>query len=101
MTPQPGGRLRFLDRQGGNLDGFAVEDPELGLTALRSPHDPQPSLVVTGGRVTELDGVPEADFVSIDTYTARNGLDLSVADEAMALPDVAFARLLVDPAVPR
>ena len=97
----PVGRIRFMDRQRVNLDGFAIEDPELGLTALRSPHDPPPSLVVTDGRVTELDGVAEADFDSIDTYIARHGLDLSVADEVMALSDVAFARLLVDPAVPR
>lgn len=98
---EPVGRIRFMDRQRVNLDGFAVENPELGLTALCSPHDPRPSLVVTGGRVTELDGVPEAEFDSIDAYIARHGLDLSVADEAMALSDVAFARLLVDPAVPR
>ena len=98
---EPVGRIRFMDRQRVNLDGFAVENPELGLTALCSPHDPQPSLVVTDGRVTELDGVPEAEFDSIDAYIARHGLDLSVADEAMALSDVAFARLLVDPAVPR
>jgi len=102
MTAQdPVGRIRFMDRQRVNLDGFAVENPELGLTALRSPHDPESSLVVTDGRVTELDGVPEAEFDSIDTYIARHGLDLSVADEVMALSDVAFARLLVDPAVPR
>ena len=97
----PIGRIRFMDRQRVNLDGFAIEDPELGLTALRSPHDPEPSLVVAAGRVAELDGVPEAEFDSIDTYIARHGLDLDVAAEAMALSDVAFARLLVDPAVPR
>src|SRR5689334_5158461 len=101
MTAEPVGRIRFMDRQRVNLDGFAVENPELGLTALRSPNDPEPSLVVTDGRVTELDGVPEAEFDSIDAYIARHGVDLSVADEAMALSDVAFARLLVDPAVPR
>ena len=95
------GRIRFMDRQRVNLDGFAVEDAELGLTALRSPHDPEPGLVITGGRVAELDGVPEPGFDSIDTYIARHGLDLSVAPEVMALSDVAFARLLVDPAVPR
>ena len=100
-APEPVGRVRFMDRQRVNLDGFAIEDPELGLTALRSPNDPAPSLVVTDGRVTELDGVPEAEFDSIDTYIARHGLDLSVAGEAMTLSDVAFARLLVDPAVPR
>jgi len=68
--PAPVGRIRFMDRQRVNLDGFAIEDPELGLTALRSPYDPEPSLVVSGGRVTELDGVPEAEFDSIDTYIA-------------------------------
>ena len=39
---QPVGRIRFMDQQRVNLDGFAVEDPELGLVALRSPHDPEP-----------------------------------------------------------
>ena len=58
--PAPVGRIRFMDRQRVNLDGFAIEDPELGLTALRSPYDPEPGLVVSGGRVTDLDGVPEA-----------------------------------------
>ncbi len=90
-----------MDRQRVNLDGFAVENAELGLTALRSPHDPEPSLVVRDGRVVELDGVPEAEFDSIDTYIARHGLDLDVAAEVMAVPDVEFARRLVDPAVPR
>ncbi len=97
----PVGRIRFMDAQRVNLDGFAVENAELGLTALRSPHDPPPSLVIADGRVVELDGVPEAQFDSIDTYIARHGLDLSVAAEAMALSDVEFARLVVDPAVPR
>ena len=40
-----------MDQQRVNLDGFAIEDPELGLTALRSPHDPEPSLVVADGRL--------------------------------------------------
>ena len=100
-SDKPVGRVRFMDQQRVNLDGFAVENPELGLAALHSPHDPPPSLVITDGRVTELDGVSEAEFDSIDTYIARHGLDLSVAEEVMALSDVAFARLLVDPAVPR
>ena len=39
MSSEPVGRIRFMDRQRVNLDGFAVENPELGLTALRSPHD--------------------------------------------------------------
>jgi len=91
------GRIRFMDSQRVNLDGFAVEDVELGLIALRSPFDPDPSLVVSDGRVVELDGTAEADFDSIDEYIARHGLDLAVAPEAMAMADVAFARMIVDP----
>jgi propanediol dehydratase large subunit len=34
---RPVGRIRFMDLQRVNLDGFAVEDAELGLMALRSP----------------------------------------------------------------
>ncbi len=98
---RPVGRVRFMDAQRVNLDGFAVEDVGLGLVAMRSPHDPEPSLVISGGQVTELDGVPADRFDSIDAYIARHGLDLTVAEEAMALPDVAFARRLVSADVPR
>jgi propanediol dehydratase large subunit len=49
---KPVGRIRFMDAQRVNLDGFAVENAELGLTAVRSPHDPEPSLKITEGRVT-------------------------------------------------
>ena len=38
---EPVGRIRFMDRQRVNLDGFAVENAELGLTALRSPPTPR------------------------------------------------------------
>jgi len=98
---RPVGRIRFMDAQRVNLDGFAVEDASLGLVAMRSPHDPEPGLVIRDGRVTELDGVPEDRFDSLDSYIARHGLDLTVAEEAMGLPDVEFARRLVNPDVPR
>ena len=98
---RPVGRIRFMDQQRVNLDGFAVEDPDLGLVALRSPHDPEPGLVISEGRVTEMDGVAEEDFDSLDAYIARHGLDLSVAAEVMALPDTELARRAVSPDVPR
>jgi propanediol dehydratase large subunit len=98
---RPVGRIRFMDAQRVNLDGFAVEDAGLGLVAMRSPDDPEPSLVIRDGRVTELDGVTEDRFDSIDAYIAGHGLDLAVAEEAMALPDVEFARRLVSADVPR
>ncbi len=98
---RPVGRIRFMDAQRVNLDGFAVEDASLGLVAMRSPHDPEPGLVIRDGRVTEMDGVTEDQFDSLDSYIAGHGLDLAVAEEAMGLPDVEFARRLVSHDVPR
>ena len=98
---RPVGRVRFMDAQRVNLDGFAREEAALGLVALYSPDDPEPGLVVFDGRVVELDCVPEASFDAIDAYIARHGLDLTVSDEAMGLSDVEFARRLVSTDVPR
>jgi propanediol dehydratase large subunit len=95
------GRMRILDAKPVNLDGFSVTDPALGLVAMRSPHDPEPSLVVRDGRVVELDGKQTADFDVIDEFVARYGIDLAVAEEAMALDDAALARMAVDVNVPR
>src|SRR6201998_3919031 len=91
---RPVGRGRFMDAQRVNLDGFAREEPGLGLVALHSPEDPEPGLVISAGRVVELDGVPEASFDAIDAFVARHGLDLRVSSEAMGLSDVEFARRL-------
>src|SRR5688572_28277352 len=91
----------MMDQQRVNLDGFAHEDADLGLIALHSPHDPQPSLVVENGAVVEMDGRAAAEFDALDTFIAAHGIDLSVADEAMGLDDVALARMFVDPGVSR
>ena len=54
--PGPIGRVRFMDAQRVNLDGFAAENAALGMVAYDSPADPAPSLVLRDGRVVELDG---------------------------------------------
>jgi propanediol dehydratase large subunit len=101
MSEQPVGRIRFMNEQRVNLDGFAHEDVGLGLIALVSPHDPEPSLAVQDGRVVEMDSRASSDFDALDSLIAAHGIDLSVADEAMSIGDVELARLFVDPAVPR
>ena len=105
--------MSVADRQGESLraqyyatrpisrDNLVPEDPALGLVAFSSPFDPEPSLRIDEGRVVELDGKAEAEFDLLDEFIARHGIDLSVADEAMGLDTVEFARRLVDPAVPR
>ena len=100
-SPPRVGRLDALAGRPVNLDGFAVEDAALGLVALRSPFDPEPSLVVEDGRVVELDGRPRDRFDLIDTFVADRGIDLSVAGEAMALADADLARMVCDATVPR
>ena len=95
------GRMRVLDAKPVNLDGFSVTNPELGLVAMRSPFDPEPSLVCATASIVELDGKAAADFDVIDEFIARYGLDLDVAQEAMALDDEVLARMAVDVNVPR
>ncbi len=96
------GRFRFMDRQRVNLDGFATPDATLGMIAFGSPADPKPTLLLgADGQVLEMDSRAAADFDVLDEFIARHGLDLGVAAEAMALDDVEFARMMVDPAVPR
>ena len=69
--------------------------------ALEGPNDPEPELVIHDGRVTRLDGRAEPEFDVIDRFLVAHGLDLSVAEEAMAPPDVEIAPRLVDVDVPR
>ena len=95
------GRFRVLNAKPVNLDGFSVADPDLGLVAMHSPHDPAPSVVIRGGAVAELDGKQADEFDVIDEFIASYGIDLAVAEEAMALDDTALARMAVDVNVPR
>lgn len=101
MAESPIGRFRYMDAQRVNLDGFAVADPELGLVAFNAPSDPIPSLVVRDGQVVELDGKARAEFDLLDQFIADHGLDLAVTEEAMALDEVGYARMVVDPAISR
>jgi propanediol dehydratase large subunit len=96
------GRFAALDRRPVNLDGFAQRDDEAGLVAFASADDPEASVALDpDGRVAELDGTPAEDFDLIDAFIAARGLDPMMVEEANALDEVAFARLMVDPNVPR
>jgi len=94
---EPIGRFRFMNEQRVNLDGFATPAPELGLVAFNGLNDPSPSISINAGRIVEMDGRSESDFDSIDEFIARHGIDLTVAQEAMAIDSTEFARQLVDP----
>ena len=76
-------------------------DPSLGLVAMNGPGDRVPSLVISGGVVSELDGTPRERFDTLDRFIAAHGIDLAIAPEAMGLEDLELARMLVDVEVPR
>jgi len=94
-------RFDDWDKRPLRLDNFAVEDPENGFSAIAGANDPGPSLSVENGRVTSMDGTTEDAFDMIDLFIARYHLDLTVAEEAMAIPSIDVARMLVDISVPR
>ncbi len=94
-------RFEVLAQSPVNKDGFIKEWVEVGLVAMESPNDPMPGIKIQNGKVVELDGKARSDFDMIDTWIADHCIDPSVAQEAMALDSLKFARMLVDINVPR
>jgi propanediol dehydratase large subunit len=94
-------RFQVLAERPVNKDGFIKEWVEVGLVAMDSPNDPKPGIKIQNGSVVELDGKARDDFDMIDTWIANHCIDVSVADEAMAVDSTEFARMLVDINVPR
>jgi propanediol dehydratase large subunit len=84
-----------------HLEQLVSPLPELGLVAADGPNDPEPELVFEDGVVERMDGRAAVDFDVIDRFVVAHGLDLEIAREAMALDDIALARMLVDVDVPR
>ncbi|MFN8831364.1 MAG: propanediol/glycerol family dehydratase large subunit [Labrys sp. (in: a-proteobacteria)] len=103
MSGTPNRWMRFADwdKRPLRLDKFAKEDPANGFCAVASPADPAPGLVVEAGRVIAMDGKPAADFDMIDRFIATYHIDPAIAPEAMAIPSIELARMLVDMHVPR
>src|SRR5690349_9361948 len=97
------GSLRFQSRSQRevNRDSFIHEWPETGLVLFNSPADPKPQITIRHGRVVELDGRPESEFDMLDRFIASHAIDVSVAEEAMAMESAAIARMMVDISVPR
>jgi propanediol dehydratase large subunit len=94
-------RFQSLEQRDINKETFVEPWPEAGLIVADSPADPAPSLRLEGGRVVEMDGRARADFDMLDIFIADHGLDLAVAEEALATPSLDIARRLVDVSTPR
>jgi propanediol dehydratase large subunit len=94
-------RFASRDRRDLHREVLLSPYPELGLIAADGPRDPAPELVVEYGAVVRLDGRAAADFDVVDRFVVAHGLDLDVAEEAMAIEDGELARMLVALDVPR
>ena len=94
-------RFEVLEKRAVNQDGFVKEWPEVGLIAMGSPEDPEPSIRVEDGVIVEMDGKSRDDFDFNEIFIANHTIDASVAEEMMALDAVQIARMIVDINVPR
>ncbi|MGJ6126069.1 propanediol/glycerol family dehydratase large subunit [Mycolicibacterium sp. Y3] len=94
-------RTQALEARPVNLDGFVEEWPEVGMVAMDSPFDPQPSVRVENGLIVEMDGTARADFDSIDQFIADKAIDVETTEQSMAIPAAEIAGMLVDPGVTR
>jgi propanediol dehydratase large subunit len=89
---------RYVAREERPLRREVLIEPyaELGLIAMDGPNDPEPSLVVSGGAVVELDGRGRERWDALDHFVASYGIDLGAAALAAELTDDQIARMLVD-----
>ena len=94
-------RFEVLENRLVNKDGFIKEWIDVGLVAMDSPNDPEPSIKIENDRVVEMDGKQLKDFDLIDSFIAQHTLDTTVAEKAMNLDSEKIARMLVDINVPR
>ena len=68
----------------------------MGFAAMTSPYDPKPSVKVTDGVITELDGKKRADFDFLDQFIADYAIDIQRTEKSMAVPSLEIARMIVD-----
>jgi propanediol dehydratase large subunit len=94
-------RTEILEDRPVQLDGFVEEWPEVGMIAMESPYDPEPSIRVSDGVIVEMDGRERADFDFIDQFIADHAINIDVAEEAMGRDAREIAMMLVDPHVSR
>ena len=79
-----------------NKDVVTEEWPEIGFIAYGASCDPEPSVKIEHGVITELDGKSRSEFDSIDYFIADYGLDKNICESVMAMDSQELARMLVD-----
>jgi propanediol dehydratase large subunit len=94
-------RFEVLEKRPVNQDGFVQEWPEVGMIAMESPGDPQPSIKIANGKIMEMDGKARSEFDFIEQFIADYSINTAVAEKMMAIPSVDIARMICDINIPR
>ncbi|MCF8069555.1 MAG: propanediol/glycerol family dehydratase large subunit [Desulfobacterales bacterium] len=94
-------RYEYYETLEVNKDTFIHEIPEIGLKTMSGPDDPKPSIRIVDGRIVEMDNKPDQEFDLIDKFIAKYAIDPDMAEEAMAVDSLEFARKIIDINVPR
>lgn len=94
-------RTEVLEARPVNRDGFVEEWPEVGMVAMDSAFDPQPSVRIVDGMIVEMDGKQRIDFDFIDQFIADNAIDVATAESSMRLTAREIGRMIIDPNVSR
>ena len=89
-------RFKVLSERPVNKDCFILDDPEMGFVAMDSPYDPKPSIKIENGVIVEMDQKRREEFDFEDTFIADHAIDLSMAEEVMAMNSLTIARMMVD-----
>lgn len=89
-------RFEKLAERPVNKETFILPWHEAGLINVSSPKDPQPSIRIVDGIITEIDTVPRDEFDLVDHFIARRAINIETAEQAMNMPSVEIARMLAD-----
>lgn len=89
-------RFETLNDRPVHKDGFTGEWIDVGLIAMGSPADPEPSIKIEDGKIVEMDGVKRADFNMNEQFVADYAINIEMVPKAMAMSEREIAHMLVD-----
>ncbi len=89
-------RFETLAQRPVHNDGFVRDWAEAGFTAMHSAYDPMPSIKVQQGVIVEMDGKTREEFDFLDSFIADYAIDTALAQQAMEISSLDYARRLCD-----
>ena len=101
MDPMKSKRFQVLREKPVNRHMYLKEWTDVGIIAMNGPNDPEPSITIESGRVTEFDGTRREDFGMIEQYIADYYIDTEIAREMMNMDCLEIARMITDTCIPR